>query len=232
MDDSEFLPIHVNKLEKELRLGFIRKVLGILTTQLILTVLLVFIVYSSPGFQEFLNINYWILYLCLAFYIVCVCILVCCKRPARKVPLNYILLFLTTFCLAFISAVITSQYDPYSVLMAVILTVTVTVALTLYAVFTKTDFTICYGLMFVLSITTIVVLIMILCSDNDSSLIYFYYWLCVIVYGIYLVIDIQLIVGKGRYKLCHEDYIVGALMIYVDIMALFLELLRIFGSKN
>lgn len=232
MDDSEFLPMHVHKLEKDLRLGFIRKVLGILTSQLLFTTLLVLIVYSSAGFQEFLMINYWIMYLCLAFYIVCVCILVCCKRPARKVPLNYIILFIITFCLALITAVITSQYDPYSVLMAVVLTVTVTVALTLYAVFTKSDFTVCSGLMFVLSVTTIVVLIMILCSDNDSTLIYFYYWLCVVAYGIYLIIDIQLIVGKGRYKLCHEDYIVGALMIYVDIIGLFLEFLRIFGSSK
>jgi FtsH-binding integral membrane protein len=232
MDDTGMLPLHVHKLEKELRLGFIRKVLGILTAQLLFTTLLVLIVYVSPGFQQFLNANIWILYLCLGFYIVCSCMLLCCKKPARKVPINYIFLSIVTLSLGLITATITSQYDPYSVLMAVILTVTVTIALALYAYFTKTDFTACYGVMFVVSMCTTVVLIMILCSDNGSSLIYFYYWLCVIVYGIYLIIDIQLIVGKGRYKLSHEDYIVGALMLYIDIIMLFLELLRIFGSKH
>ena len=50
------------------------------------------------------------------------------------------------------------------------------------------------------------------------------------VYGIYLVIDTQLIVGKGRWSIDMEDYIVGALMLYVDIIGLFLYLLRIVGA--
>jgi len=52
----------------------------------------------------------------------------------------------------------------------------------------------------------------------------------VVIYGVYLVIDTQLIVGKGRWSLDMEDYIVGALMLYVDIIGLFLYLLRIVGA--
>ena len=29
-----------------------------------------------------------------------------------------------------------------------------------------------------------------------------------------------------------EDYVVGALLLYVDIMMIFLELLKLFGSKS
>jgi len=40
------------------------------------------------------------------------------------------------------------------------------------------------------------------------------------------------VAGKGRYKLTMDDYIVGALIIYLDIIMLFLELLKLFGNRN
>jgi FtsH-binding integral membrane protein len=56
------------------------------------------------------------------------------------------------------------------------------------------------------------------------------------VFGFYLIYDTQLIVGGKRYELDYDDYIIGALMIYIDIIALFVELLQIllsiFGNNN
>jgi FtsH-binding integral membrane protein len=46
-----------------------------------------------------------------------------------------------------------------------------------------------------------------------------------------LVYDTQLIAGKGKLKLGVDDYIIGALIIYLDIILLFLELLKICGRK-
>ena len=46
------------------------------------------------------------------------------------------------------------------------------------------------------------------------------------------MVDVQLIAGKGRHHIKHDDYIVGAMMIYVDLIQIFLLLLQLFGSKK
>ena len=56
--------------------------------------------------------------------------------------------------------------------------------------------------------------------------------LLVVVYGLYLVYDTQMIAGGKSHSLGYDDYIVGALLLYVDIMMLFLELLRLFGGRS
>ena len=46
-------------------------------------------------------------------------------------------------------------------------------------------------------------------------------------YGFYIIYDTQLIVGGRKHELSYDDYIIGALMLYVDIIGLFLELLEL-----
>ena len=53
----------------------------------------------------------------------------------------------------------------------------------------------------------------------------------VIIYGLFLLIDTQLVAGGGRYELSLDDYIVGALILYLDIIMIVLELLRVFGGR-
>lgn len=47
-----------------------------------------------------------------------------------------------------------------------------------------------------------------------------------------MIVDTQMVLGKGQYSLSVDDYVVGALIIYLDIMMLFLELLSIFGDRS
>ena len=56
--------------------------------------------------------------------------------------------------------------------------------------------------------------------------------LLVVVYGLYLIYDTQLIAGGHQYSLTYDEYIVGAMLIYVDIMMLFVEILRLLGDRN
>lgn len=53
----------------------------------------------------------------------------------------------------------------------------------------------------------------------------------VIVVGIYLVIDTQLIIGGRRLELTMDDYVVGALILFIDIIQIFLYLLALLGKK-
>ena len=54
----------------------------------------------------------------------------------------------------------------------------------------------------------------------------------IVFYGLFLIYDTQLIAGGKKHELSYDDYVVGALLLYIDIMMLFLELLRLFGGRN
>jgi FtsH-binding integral membrane protein len=48
----------------------------------------------------------------------------------------------------------------------------------------------------------------------------------VILFGIYLVIDTQMIIGGRRFEISTDDYVLAALVLYIDIIQLFLYILR------
>jgi FtsH-binding integral membrane protein len=62
-------------------------------------------------------------------------------------------------------------------------------------------------------------------------------WLClgVVIYSIYLIIDTMMIVGgksMNGMQCNSDDYIIGAMMLYMDIVILFVYILRILGKKD
>lgn len=108
--------------------------------------------------------------------------------------------------------------------MAGALTFTVTVALTLYAFYTKTDFTTCGGFLFVCVLVLIVGGILAAIIRNE--------WLGLglsilgtIVFGLYLIMDTQMIIGKNQNMFSIDDYIMAAMNLYLDIINLFLYIL-------
>ena len=112
------------------------------------------------------------------------------------------------------------------------MTAAMTIALTVYAANTKTDFTMCGSLFYIMTIGMLLLVVM-------SLFMTFVEWwhplisaIFIMFYGLYLVFDIQLIAGGRSHELSLDDYVIGALLIYVDIMMIFLELLRLFGEKN
>jgi len=54
--------------------------------------------------------------------------------------------------------------------------------------------------------------------------------ICALLTGIYLIYDIKMIMGNEARKIGIDDYMMAALMIYVDIIRIFLEILKIVNS--
>lgn len=52
------------------------------------------------------------------------------------------------------------------------------------------------------------------------------------VYSIYLIIDTQLIFGGKNHELSLDNYIMGAAMLYIDIIQIFLQFLKILGDRK
>lgn len=52
------------------------------------------------------------------------------------------------------------------------------------------------------------------------------------IYSAYILIDTQLILGGKNKELSLDDYILGSVILYTDIISLFLKILQILGKKK
>jgi len=110
------------------------------------------------------------------------------------------------------------------------MTLSVAIGLTLYAVFTKTDFAMLWGALIVVIIPMLILGIMSFFTWSPF-LTNLYCSLGVILFGIYLVFDTRMIVGGDRLKLSLDDYVIGALILYIDIIQIFLYLISLLSKK-
>jgi len=215
-----------NKHQYNERLMFIRKVYGILSAQLLFTVLFNIIPMTSSAFRDWMFNNFWLAIVFGFLYLSTAITLICCSDFAKKVPQNYIFLGIFTLSLSYLMAFITSTTDPMTVFIAMVMTFGVTATVTAYAFFTKTDFTTLYGIMFGVLIGAIIFGIFMGMFYHSKAMNLVFCLIFIIIYTVYIVIDTQAIAGGRRYSVSTEDYILGALMLYVDIIMLFIYLLR------
>jgi hypothetical protein len=116
--------------------------------------------------------------------------------------------------------------NPRLVFMAAFMTFALVLSLTIYAMTTKTDFTTQGGLFFILGCALFMFSIFGLFTNNKI----FHIILCVagiILFGLYLLYDTQLIMGNKDNELEIDDYILGAFMLYTDIIYIFIKILEI-----
>jgi FtsH-binding integral membrane protein len=143
---------------------------------------------------------------------------------ARRVPINYCLLLAYTILESYVIGAIIRYYPVDVILTAMGSTLGMFIGLTLYALFTKRDLTYMGGMLSGGSMILLVAIIMTFFLDIP-------YLRMAIVVAIlllaclYVIYDTQLIAGKGKHKLSFDDYIIGALMLYADIMTIFTSLL-------
>jgi FtsH-binding integral membrane protein len=224
----EDFPSDKNNIERTLRLGFIRKVYGILSVQLLLTSLFVLSTFKDEVRLFFFD-NIPIFYTSMGLSIVILIMLLCIPNMTKMVPFNYILLFLFTVCESFMVATIASFYDTQTVITAALMTTAVVVSLTIYAFTTKTDFTYMGGFLFMF--TTVLLFWGIFMMIFGFFMYTLYCALGVILFGIYLIFDTQLILGRFGLEYSIDDYIIAALNIYIDIIQMFLYILQLLSRR-
>lgn len=116
------------------------------------------------------------------------------------------------------------------VLIAAVTTLGITVACTLYAMFSKTDFKVKIGIIIVVSMAMSFLGIFVI-FFHEKFLIIIYCTLGVILFGIYLIVETQLIIGGRRLQFSIDDYITAAMLLYIDIVQIFLYILAMLKSN-
>ena len=127
---------------------------------------------------------------------------------------------------------ISVYHDVDAVLIAIGITLLITVGVTIFAMQTKYDFTqncmlvaVCLGFALIgFGIACIFV------RNNIMQAVYG--GLGALLMALFLAIDTQLILGNKRFAFNPEDYVLATLQLYLDICQLFLYLLTLLGSKK
>lgn len=225
----------MDEVEAELRLGFVQKVFSIVSAQLFVTFgSILFFTYnaSAKNFMqtpERSNALYGIANLGL---IVSTVALVCCRDLTRKHPHNIILLGVYTFSQSILLSAISVSFDAATITMAVATTLSVTLLLAYFAKTTTIDFT-GYGIYLYVTLW-ILLLFGFMSFFIQAPILHLVYTLAgTLLFSLYIVYDVQLIIG-GNHKLQFsiDDYVMAALMLYIDIVQLFIFLLRLIRQSN
>jgi FtsH-binding integral membrane protein len=114
--------------------------------------------------------------------------MVCYRPAARKKPINFILLFMFTLCLAYMVSDACSKYNANIILMAVSMLCCMLVGITLYAHVTEVYFSVLGGMFYAFLFCILGIGIASRITDNPL-LNYLYSFIGVISYGLYLILD-------------------------------------------
>jgi len=229
---------NIKNASKDVRRGFIRKVYGLLTVQLIVTVATASEIYSMGQNKDWLASHEWLLWLSVFATIGTICAMSCCEKVVRQYPQNYIFLFTFTFFESIMIGFVSAAFTWQSLLLAAGITVIIFLGLTLYAFNTAVDFT-GYGPYLFAALLGLVAMGMVLSilsmfgvSVDTGILIYDF--IGVLLFSFFIIFDTQLMMGEyggHQASLSIDDYVMAALILYMDIVNLF-HLLSLLGDRH
>ncbi|KAK7071199.1 hypothetical protein SK128_003819 [Halocaridina rubra] len=218
--------------EKAVRMAFIRKVYGILFIQLLITFGIVAIFIFVDSVKTYALENVALFWSAFGLTIAMIILLACCGNFRRKVPHNYIALFVFTICEGYLLGCTAATFEAWQVSIAIVTTLVVVLGLTIFAFQTKYDFTMKGGMLFVLLLCLIMFGIFA-GIFNDQVVNMVYACLGALLFCAYIVFDTQLIIGgEHKYQLSPEEYVFAALNLYLDVVNLFMYILAIVGGSS
>jgi len=209
---------------KHVRLGFMKKVYGLLSVQLSITTLIGAVCLFTPGMKELVQGNSWVLF---PAFILSLGLLVALHIKRKETPTNLILLAAFTVVEAYTVGVLVTFFDQGVVIQAFFLTAAVVIGLTAFTFQTKRDFSNLGAILY----TGLLVLILggflnifIGSELTDTAMAVG----GALLFSLFIIFDTQLIMTR----LSPEEYIVATIQLYLDIINLFIEILKILEKVN
>lgn len=229
--DHDFLPDDfkysgsVSGSHLTVRQAFVRKVYSILGLQLLLTVGMGAFISMNASVRNWALSNQWLFWVSLfGSFALLIGTYVC----QRSYPKNLIFLFGFTLCESYMVGLLTSLYDTRIVLEALVITVTVFLGLSLFAVQTKYDFTGWGGYLGGLLWFLIAFGFCLMLFPGSSAMELIYSGIGALIFCVYILVDTQQIMDNYH----PEDEIPAAIALYLDLVNLFLYILSILQQTN
>lgn len=227
MSNSKSNDLEIGIKSSDIERGFYFKVYGILTVQLFLNFLLCVIPLVIPSLREAV-LRYQVVIIFLALAVLCLALihLIFDSSLYRRVPYNYILLFFITISLGALMMIACSTEEAATVFTAIIITMFMVCSLSAIAFYIEDNVTFYQG-MLVIAANCLVGLIISIFFVNLSVARGMVACICVVIWGVYLLLDLRDAFGKGYIELDCDDYILVALTLYLDIIMLFMKIFEV-----
>lgn len=215
--------------KQSVRIGFIRKVYLLFTTQLVVTLAAMIGSTLCPSFIAFVD-EYWWSLMIIAYVALCIGLMLAfLPEVGRSVPCNYISLFIFNVSISFVLAGILCHGDTALIVSSFGITFGMSIGITIYAITCKTDFTMCGGTLFSFcGIVGAFGILAIMYPSNILNLVVSAPF-CLI-YSLYLIYDTQLIISSRERAYQIDDYISASVILYWDFLRLLLEVMRILSQ--
>jgi len=220
--------------DKTIRLGFIRRVFAVLMLQLMTTVGVICLFMFHKGVKDYVQDSWGVYISAYVIFFVLYFVLACCEGVRRKHPANIILLSLFTLSLSYLVGVISSFHSTNIVLIMMGVTTLVCASVMIFACQTKYDFTTWGGVLFCAALALFFLSIFTplwLALETTAGRIVIGGVLALL-FVAFLAYDVQLVMGGRKYELSPEEYIFASLILYMDIIRIFLLLLALFGRGS
>jgi len=224
----------VSELDQMWRTAFISKVYGILVVQLFVTVGISYLMMEFGGaklMMWMMTDGSWTFIASFVGLFASLCALMCYKE---KVPHNFILLIIFTLTMSWTVGTTCTLYAArgYSALVveAFAITSLIFVALTLFTIYSKMDFSWLGAVLYVFLMTFIFWGFFAMFAFPTFMFSQVYSLIGALIFALYVVYDTWLITKT----LTYDQYIFGAVSLYLDFINLFLMILRLLsgGSRD
>ena len=208
------------------RATLVRRTYGLVFLSVIVTMLGAAFAFTQPAVMDGVIQHPFITFFCMFIP------LIMAQRAAREFPKNLILTFLFTF----VEGIYISPFlrmaevnAPGSVGEAALLTLAAFGVLTLYAVFSRRDFS-AWGSFFIIGLVVLFVAMLINAFVASAAGGLWISAVGVLIFAGLLVFDTWRIVRSGAYG--QDDYVMAAVSIYLDLLNMFLFILSLVGGGN
>mmetsp|Transcript_69232 Transcript_69232/g.166016 ORF Transcript_69232/g.166016 Transcript_69232/m.166016 type:complete len:265 (-) Transcript_69232:232-1026(-) len=227
-------------VEREIRMGFVRKVYALLSFQLAVLAVCAGYVYNLQKTERQLferGRPPW--HVALFVYVAISCAADCCPGVLRNFPLNYGILLVLTLAQSVLVAAACIPFTWESVLLSAGLTSGVFMCLTVYACLTKRDWTgygpyVAAGMM-AASVCFVAYMVLGCLGIQFAPMFYVIDTVGVISASAAIVFDTQLMMGEywgHKMQFQIDDYCLGVIHLSLDIMHLFFFILRLAGQRE
>ncbi|CDR44802.1 CYFA0S15e02740g1_1 [Cyberlindnera fabianii] len=223
-DDFKYDTV-VSGCELSIRQQFIRKVYTLLFAQLALTTGIGGLLCSNDSVKEWCLDNTWLFFVSIVGSIG---FMIAAYIQSKKYPVNLILLAGFTMCEGYMIGVATSLSDTGIVLEAFGITLILFLGLTLFAFQSKYDFTSWVGVLncALWGLISIGFIWFFFKPSSTTELVYSS--IGAIVFSGYILVDTQLVMRKFNI----EEEVPAAITLYLDVINLFLNILRILATQR
>jgi len=183
--------------------------------------------------REFGIEHYWMLWVSMGVSFLVLIPMACIRTLRVSFPINFFLLALFTLAEAVMLGMVSMRYETDAVIIAAGITTLIVFALTIFAFQTKIDFTMMGGMLMCVLLVFMLFGIVAIFVPQSRTLHMVWGALGALIFSIYLVYDTQMMMGGDhKYAISPEEYIFAALAIYLDVMNIFMYLLRFVGAAR